>query len=148
MDHVPAVVSVIVGVLAVVALGAASLAYFRSAYAKATVTTLSESNQAQAEQIRILKDQRAEDEKVQATITTRLASVERENGILREVVQGKADIERVLRALEDQNHAAIQDRDQWRETWAGRMDHQDAALSQIKGMLGSNRQTVRETRQT
>lgn len=143
MDQVPQVLTGLASIGALLALAAAAAAYFRASYAKATITTLSESNTALLEQVGILKSEREADQAKAELRDQRMAALERENETLREVVQGKADIERVIQVLQDQHHSIVQDRDQWRDLWAERMSHQDGALSQIKGMLGNSRTSGR-----
>lgn len=136
--------TVIGGLATLVALAGAGTAYFRASYAKATVATLGESNRALLEQVAILKDEREADQKERAAQEARILALERENEVLREVVQGKADIDRVVMVMQDQHHEDVDFRTAWRTEWAARLDHVDGSLAQIKGMLGNARQPVRD----
>lgn len=160
-DTVPTWLSGWVG-LAVLILGALGLlasaaAYLRASYAKATVTTLSESNAALSEQVEILKTQRAQEaaalvvERERSAsevyaLTTRVETQERENTVLREAIQGKADVERVIMVIQDHHHEVIEDRRAFHLEWRGEIDKvtasQDDVLSAV-GEIATSQKAVR-----
>lgn len=135
--------TIVGGLATLIALAGAGAAYFRASYAKATVTTLGESNRALLEQVAILKDERVADQQQAAAQEARIQALERENSVLREVVQGKADIDRVIMVIQDQHHDDVEFRTDWRKAWEARIDKVDAGLHQIKGMLGNSRTSTR-----
>jgi hypothetical protein len=116
-------VGLAIAILGLLGLLASAAAYLRASYAKATVATLAESNAALKEQVEILKAERDADElereAERARMTARLETLERENGTLREVVQGKADVERVIMVIQDHHHEVIQDRKAFHLEWRG-----------------------------
>ena len=144
MDQIGTWLTIVGGLATLVALAGAGTAYFKASYAKATVATLGESNRALLEQVAILKSEREADAAERATQEARIQALERENSVLREVVQGKADIDRVIMVIQDQHHDDVEFRSQWREEWVGRVNKIDGSLHQIKGMLGNARQSTHE----
>lgn len=140
----------VVAVLGIIGLLASATAFFRASYAKATVTTLAESNAALKEQVAILKDQQEADEQERAEeklqLATRLEAVERENATLREVVQGKADMERVVMVIQDHHHEVIEDRRTFHREWRGEIDAVQERLADIlsgQGEVGTSLKAVR-----
>jgi hypothetical protein len=140
-------VALIVGVLGATGLLASAAAYFRASYAKATVATLAESNAALSEQVRILKEERDEDRKERederreasqknAAMAIRVEALERENGVLREVVQGKADVERLVMLIQDHHHEVIEDRKAFHIEWRGEIDKMQGTLDDVLSATG------------
>lgn len=89
---------------------AAAVAFFRASYAKTTIETLKENNSALTEQVGILKE--GHDNAVRE-----LGELRAENSVLREALQGKADVERVIRVIEDHHRDVIEERLQFRRDW-------------------------------
>jgi hypothetical protein len=150
-------VGLAVAVLGALGLLASAAAYLRASYAKATVATLSESNAALSEQVEILKNAREDEAKERLEerrraaqeivgLTTRVEAQERENAILREAVQGKADVERVIQVIEDHHHEVIEDRRAFHVEWRGEIDKiaagQDDVLSAV-GEIATSQKAVR-----
>jgi hypothetical protein len=140
-------VGVAVAVLGALGLLASAAAYLRASYAKATVATLAESNAALSEQVRILKDERdAERQEREAErarlareaeqVAVRVEALERENGTLREVVQGKADIERVIMVITDHHHEVIEDRRAFHVEWRGEIEKIQATMDDALTAVG------------
>lgn len=133
-------VGLAIAVLGLLGLLASAAAYLRASYAKATVATLAESNAALKEQVEILKAERDADtierETERATLTARLETLERENGTLREVVQGKADVERVIMVIQDHHHEVIQDRKSFHREWQGEMGKIQGSLDDTLVAVG------------
>jgi len=174
LDSIQPVLGVIGIILVILAAVGSAAAYLRASYAKATVTTLGESNAALKEQVEVLKLERDEDDRQrellaekhradQVTWDTRLAAVERENTTLREVVQGKADVERLVMLIQDHHHDVLEDRRAFHVEWRVEIDKMHAAqtatvqanavttktlgevnvsLGQVKGMLTRMVQTA------
>lgn len=124
---------VVLAVIGVLGLVASAAAYLRASYAKATVATLSESNAALTDQVRILKEEREEEAKERAAereraaqemyaLTVKVETQERENAVLREAVQGKADVERVIMVIQDHHHEVVEDRRAFHAEWRGEID--------------------------
>lgn len=101
---------VVVALLGVLGLVASAAAYLRASYAKATVATLMESNGALEQRVTLLKDEAAAREQEHAKDRVRIDSMERENGILREIVQGKGDIDRISLQVENHHTEIVEDR--------------------------------------
>lgn len=132
-DAIQPALAVIGIVLVVLAAVGSAAAYLRASYAKATVTTLGESNAALKEQVEILKADREEDDrertlvaaKVKAhtdDLSARLGSLERENLVLKDVVQGKADLDRLVMLIQDHHHEVIEDRRAFHAEWRSEID--------------------------
>jgi hypothetical protein len=147
----------IVAVLGALGLLASAAAYFRASYAKATVATLAESNAALSEQVRILKEERDEDRLERererkedaakaAQMAVKIEALERENATLREVVQGKADVERLVMLIQDHHHEVIEDRKAFHVEWRGEIDKvmatQDDMLTAV-GEVATSQKAVR-----
>lgn len=96
------ILGVIGSLFAVVLVVATVVAYFRASLAKATIDTLRDSNNALQERVTILE---SETEKMKV----KTESLQRENGILREAVSGKADILQIVQLLEN-HHNTVMDR--------------------------------------
>lgn len=140
-------VGLAVAVVGLLGLLASAAAYLRASYAKATVATLSESNAALSEQVEILKGQREEEARERAAekeraaaevyaLTTRVEAQERENAVLREAVQGKADVERVIMVIQDHHHEVIEDRRAFHAEWRGEIDKVTAAQDDVLTAVG------------
>lgn len=123
-------VGLVVAILGALGILASTAAYLRASYAKTTVATLVESNTALRGRLDDLEQERKEDaekhreqlaqerrERVQ--VVTRLEVLERENETLREVVQGKADVERLVMLIQDHHHEVIEDRKAFHVEWRG-----------------------------
>lgn len=139
-----ALVAAVIGVLGGLV---GAVAYLRAGYAKATVATLSENNAALTEQVQILKAERAEDaakrqvEKSEAAaeifaLTTRVETQERENAVLHEAIQGKADVERLVLLIEDHHHEVIQDRQAFHREWRGEVGKIEGSLDDVLTAVG------------
>lgn len=107
-------VGLLVGIVGLLGILASAAAYVRAGYAKATVATLAESNAALSGRVESLKEEaeaaaleraqeKAREAADRATLEGRVEALERENSVLREVIQGKADLER-LASLLDSHH--------------------------------------------
>lgn len=133
-------VGVVVTLIGLLGLLASAAAYLRASYAKATVSTLAESNAALSEQVRILKSEREDDERerVKERLATqgRLETLERENGTLREVVQGKADVERLVMLIQDHHHEVIEDRKSFHKEWRGEADKMQGTVDDVLAAVG------------
>lgn len=149
-----ALVAAIIGVLGGLS-GAA--AYLRAGYAKATVQTLNENNAALTDQVRILKDERTEEKAAHEAeraksaaeiyaLTARVEAQERENDILREAIQGKADVERLVMLIQDHHHEVMQDRDAFRVEWRGEVAKVLGGLDDLLKVTGDTNTSVKATR--
>jgi len=147
----------IAGVVGLLGLFVGAAAYLRSGYVKSTVQTLSDSNAALEGQLRILKDARAEEqaqhllqvEKGAADVyalTTRVEATERENGILREAIQGKADVERLVMLIQDHHHEVMADRTAAREERREDVGKVMAGLEDLLKLSGETHADVKATR--
>ena len=149
-----ALVAAIIGVLGGLS---GAVAYLRAGYAKATVQTLGENNAALSDQVRILKEERAEDQRLRQeertksaaevfALTARVEAQERENDILREAIQGKADVERLVMLIQDHHHEVIEDRRAFHVEWRGEIDKivasQDDLLKAV-GEVATSQKAVR-----
>jgi len=150
-------VGLIVAVLGGLGLLASAAAYFRASYAKATVATLAESNAALKEQVELLKTERdderaerqrerSEDAQRAAQMALRVESVERENETLREVVQGKADVERLVMLIQDHHHEVIEDRKGFHREWRGEIDKIQGSLDDILAAQGEQANHMKAVR--
>lgn len=142
-------VGAIAAILGLLGLLASAAAYLRATYAKATVATLAESNAALKERVELLTgdlvNERADraQEKVdhatqRAADMARLAAVEVENATLRELVQGKADLDRLVLLVNDNTAALRQDLSVNGEKIDSLLRAQGASkdeIVRIKGML-------------
>lgn len=143
-------VGVVVAILGLLGLLASAAAYLRASYAKATVATLAESNAALKEQVEILKAERDEDQRERETekaaLTHRLETLEHENGTLREVVQGKADVERVIMVIQDHHHEILTDRKAFHNEWRGEINKIQGTVDDVlvaAGEIANSQKAVR-----
>jgi SepF-like predicted cell division protein (DUF552 family) len=150
-------VALIAGTLGVLGLFASAAAYLRAGYAKATVQTLSENNAALTDQVRILKEEREEENRQRAeertrahaevfALTARVEAQERENDILREAIQGKADVERLVMLIQDHHHEVIEDRKSFLLEWRGEIGKVQAGLDDLLKATGENASSLKATR--
>lgn len=150
-------VGLAVAILGALGLLASAAAYLRASYAKATVATLAESNAALSEQVRILKEERDEDrvEREQerkedaakaAQMAVKIEALERENDTLREVVQGKADVERLVMLIQDHHHEVIEDRKAFHVEWRGEIDKVQGTLDDVLSATGEIATTQKAVR--
>lgn len=150
-------VALIAGTLGVLGLLASAAAYLRAGYAKATVQTLSENNAALTDQVRILKEEREEDQRQRQeertksaaevfALTARVEAQERENDILREAIQGKADVERLVMLIQDHHHEVIEDRKAFHAEWAGEVGKVLAGLDDLLKVSGETSTSVKAIR--
>jgi hypothetical protein len=132
--------ALVVTILGALGLLASAAAYLRASYAKATVATLAESNAALTEQVAILKAKAEADEqdreRERLSMTGRLNLMESENNTLREVVQGKADVERLVMLIQDHHHEVIGDRTRFHTEWRGEIDKIQATLDDTLTAVG------------
>jgi hypothetical protein len=147
----------VVLILGLLGLLASAAAYLRASYAKATVATLTESNVALTDQVRILKEERADDAKARKAeqeewakdryaLTVRMETVERENETLREAVQGKADVERLVMLIQDHHHEVIEDRKAFHAEWRGEVGKMQASLDDALTAVGEIATTQKAVR--
>lgn len=150
-------VGVAVGVIGLLGILAGTAAYLRAGYAKATVQTLSENNAALTDQVRILKEERTEEkashdaERAKSAaeiyaLTARVEAQERENDILREAIQGKADVERLVMLIQDHHHEVIEDRKAFHTEWRGEVGKITASLDDLLKVAGETNTSVKATR--
>lgn len=150
-------VALIAGTLGVLGLLASAAAYLRAGYAKATVQTLSENNAALTDQVRILKEEREEDTRQREqertrnaaevfALTARVEAQERENDILREAIQGKADVERLVMLIQDHHHDVMADRDAYRTEWRGEVGKVLGTLDDLLKVASETNTGVKATR--
>ena len=150
-------VGVVVAVIGLLGIVAGTAAYLRAGYAKATVQTLSENNAALTDQVRILKEEREEEKRVHTqertesaaeiyALTARVEAQERENDILREAIQGKADVERLVMLIQDHHHEVMADRDAYRTEWRGEVAKVLGSLDDLLKVTGETNTGVKATR--
>jgi hypothetical protein len=89
-------VSVLVGLLAIIALLGGAVAYFRQSYAKATIETLRENNAALTDRVSVLEGEGTR-------CATRLTAVESENTQLRTFVSGADAIKTLAESIAGQH---------------------------------------------
>lgn len=140
-------VGIVVGIIGLLGLFASAAAYLRASYAKATVATLAESNAALMQQVELLKSERdeerrdrererREDSQKATQMALRVEALERENATLREVVQGKADVERLVMLIQDHHHEVIEDRKGFHAEWRGEIDKVQAMQEDTLAAMG------------
>lgn len=140
-------VGLAVAILGALGLLASAAAYLRASYAKATVATLVESNTALRSRLDDLEQERrdeseahraqlANERRERLEVVTRLEALERENGTLREVVQGKADVERLVMLIQDHHHEVIEDRKAFHVEWRGEIDKMQATTDDVLTAVG------------
>jgi len=150
-------VAIFVAILALTALAASVAAYFRASYVKATVVTLQENNAALTDRVRILTEAATEAERERAVEVAkweaerevdrgRIRALETENGILRDVVQGRADITNVVDEIQHHHTEVMANAASFHQEWRTETDKAAASLDdllQAAGSIGTDLRAVK-----
>lgn len=127
--NVSAIIGVALAVVGLIAAAAAGVAYYRAAYAKATLETYRNDNEALSSRVGHLEDQVAVLEKQHHADETRIKAIESENATLKNVIGATAAIAEMTGTMNSQY-----------VNLGGRLDRIEDVMGQVLGIVhGMNR---------